>query len=570
MTAPFRSRTNDYWDLAISRRISRPDGSFGGVVVGFLRLTYFEKLFGTVDLGPNGTVTLLRADGRVMMRMPFDEHSLGQDLSGTRVFTELMKAPSGHFEVTAVLDGIHRLYVYHRLGNLPLILTVGAATDAIFAPWQEKAIFTGGATFTLLVILVLLAIALRREFHRAARADALLKEAIETISEGFVIYDEEDRLVMCNEAYRAIYPKNAAYMVPGARFEDITRAGIEAGQTPKALGREAEWIADRMRDHLNPKGPHEHRLWNGRWVLTSERRMPSGGIAGLRVDITALKAVQASLRDSQAELIRAQRVSNTGSAVRDFRTKKTEWSDQTYRIFGVTRENFAPSPETFLALIHPDERDQVRASMIASEKGLPVEPAQYRIIRPDGEMRWVYREAEIIFDEAGRPIGRTSTFKDITEQHLAKLREVELEAQLRHSQKLEALGTLAGGIAHDLNNTLVPIMALSKLGMKRVPEGSPERQDFEIIARASEQARDLVKQILAFSRKQQSEKKLVDVSVVVRDAMQMLRASLPTTIRVVERNASVPLSWPTPFSCIRLSPISWRMPLKRSATRSER
>ena len=104
----------------------------------------------------------------------------------------------------------------------------------------------------------------------------------------------------------------------------------------------------------------------------------------------------------------------------------------------------------------------------------------------------------MVVDAEGPPHRRISVFKDITEAHSAQEREKELQRQLLHSQKLEALGTLAGGLAHDLNNTLVPILALSKLALEDLPEHSPLRGDIETISRASERARDLVKQILAF------------------------------------------------------------------------
>ncbi|HEX6840648.1 MAG TPA: ATP-binding protein [Stellaceae bacterium] len=116
----------------------------------------------------------------------------------------------------------------------------------------------------------------------------------------------------------------------------------------------------------------------------------------------------------------------------------------------------------------------------------------------------------------------------------------ELEAQLFASQKMEALGTLAGGVAHDLNNTLVPMLALAKLTGRRLPEGSRERSNLDTILQASERARDLVSQILTFSRRTMPTLQSVDLAQIVRDALKLLRASVPTTIEIEERIAVVP------------------------------
>ncbi|HKT20114.1 MAG TPA: ATP-binding protein [Stellaceae bacterium] len=539
ISAPFQGAGNHVWSMSLSRRINRPDGSFGGVVLGTLRLTYFEQLFDAVELGPHGALALFRTDGPLVTRKPANDAQRGRDLSKAVVFKLLPKSPIGHFETAGVFDHVDRIYVYRKLEDFPFVLVAGTAAETIFAEWRQKAIFTGAGLAILLAIAGLLAFALRRELRRTASADALLRDAVESMSEGFVIFDKDDRLVTCNEAYKALYPKNAHLMVPGSRFEDIVRAGIEAGQSPDALGREEEWIAKRMHDHAGEAMPHEHRLDTGRWVLTSERRLPNGGMAGLRVDITALKQVQASLRESRMLLAQAQHVSRTGSVFRDFITGKTEWSEELCRIFGVDHANFTPGPERFLAMVHPQDRDRVIEAMRSSEQGVKPVPLEYRIILPDGQTRWVYREAEVLFAE-GKPVGRISTYKDITERRAAEQHAAELEVQLRHSQKLEALGNLAGGIAHDLNNTLVPILALSKLGMKRFPEGSPDYKDLDTIARAGAHARDLVKQVLAFSRKEQSVKRDVDLAALVADALKMLRASLPATIRIIETIAPVP------------------------------
>lgn len=120
-------------------------------------------------------------------------------------------------------------------------------------------------------------------------AQARLVDAVNALSDGFVFYDSDDKLVICNERYREIYSESADLLVPGASFADIIRIGAERGQYLDAIGNEEAWIADRMNRHFNPGEPMEQQLPNGRWVRVEERRTNDGGIVGFRVDITDLK-----------------------------------------------------------------------------------------------------------------------------------------------------------------------------------------------------------------------------------------------------------------------------------------
>lgn len=130
-------------------------------------------------------------------------------------------------------------------------------------------------------------------FWRAEEAETMLRDAVESISEGFLILDPQDRIVMANEAFRKLYPDVAEWVTPGTSFEELLRAAVDRKLFPEARGHEAEWIAARLEDHHDLSGGVIQSLGNGRWVMVTERRMSNGGIAGLNVDISALKKAEA-------------------------------------------------------------------------------------------------------------------------------------------------------------------------------------------------------------------------------------------------------------------------------------
>ena len=136
--------------------------------------------------------------------------------------------------------------------------------------------------------------------------------------------------------------------------------------------------------------------------------------------------------------------------------------------------------------------------------------------------------------------GKVTLWTDITQIKRAEEERRSLEKQLHNAQKLEAMGTLAGGMAHDLNNAMVPLLALTKLAMAAMPEGSRERRRLELVQKGAERAREVAAQMLAFSREEKVDTCAVDFPVVLREAMELLRASLPSTIRLETRISPVP------------------------------
>jgi len=247
----------------------------------------------------------------------------------------------------------------------------------------------------------------------------------------------------------------------------------------------------------------------------------------------------ARLRASEDHLARAQRIARVGSIRIDLVTGHPEWSEETYRIFGLSPD--APrSIDTFLKLVHPDDLPIVTSLLRTVKMGAARAAAEFRLIRNDGSERVVHDETEVVSDATGRPVVQITTIRDVTEERTAAARQRELERQLHHSQRLEALGTLAGGVAHDLNNTLVPVVAISKMLIDEFAPDSEQHTDLELIHRAGEHARALVQKIVAFSRQQEVVEQVVDLASVIRDTASLMRRSLPATIQIVEKIEDVP------------------------------
>lgn len=139
--------------------------------------------------------------------------------------------------------------------------------------------------------------------QEAVKASNLLREAVGSIAQGFTIYDENDRLVICNEAYKDFYADSRDLIVPGATFAEIVRRGAERGQYEEAIGNIDAWVARRVAQHQNASGEIiEQQLGDGRWLLIVEHRTPSGYIVGNRIDITELKRTAAALRQRELYL----------------------------------------------------------------------------------------------------------------------------------------------------------------------------------------------------------------------------------------------------------------------------
>ena len=163
--------------LPLARAYYRPDGGFAGVVVGAVRLSYFNELFGMLEMGPSSGVNLFRWDGVVISRFPYGGQNVGQTIAGSPNLRRFQAEGSGVFVGAAALDNVERLYAFRRVGEYPLILNVAQSTDTVLSKWRRSAWVLGAFALLLMAACLGLALLFVRELTLRLVVSAQLREA---------------------------------------------------------------------------------------------------------------------------------------------------------------------------------------------------------------------------------------------------------------------------------------------------------------------------------------------------------------------------------------------------------
>lgn len=253
------------------------------------------------------------------------------------------------------------------------------------------------------------------------------------------------------------------------------------------------------------------------------------GAVVLHVNITGRKLSEIALRKSEQEqrhlaqqlesersrLLEAQAVAKVGSWETDLATLSVTWSEETFRIFETTPDQFHPTHPGFLEHVHHEDRAAVNAAFMESKGQTGPFTIEHRLLLAGGKIKFVEERWQMVRDEQGNPIRAIGTCQDITERR-------SLQQQLGQSQKMEAVGQLAGGVAHDFNNLLTVMLGYSEVLMSRIPAADPAWTMLSDIHQSAERASNLTRQLLAFSRKQVLSPKVLDLNVVVSGIGRML------------------------------------------------
>ena len=357
---------------------------------------------------------------------------------------------------------------------------------------------------------------------------ALLEATLEATHDGILVLDLDHRVIRYNRLLAEMLhlPREA---IDAGNPDDLLWRILNELEDPQGFQRRSE----ELRSDLSSTSTDVLRFKDGRVFerFVAPHRVGStivGRVVSLRDIGPALRAEQA-LEQHRAFLEKAQEIGHIGSWVAELDgSDRLGWSAESHHIFGVPVGQFAGSSTAFFTFVHPDDRAAVRAASDTAAAGGPPYDIEHRVVRPDATVRWVHERAAVLRDPQDRPLRMVGTVQDITERRL-------LEDQLRQSQKMEAIGRLAGGIAHDLNNALTAIAGYAELALNELASDHAARADVEEIRRAAERAGSVTRQLLAFSRKQLLEPRVFDLNETIAAISRLLSRLLGADVDVQTR-----------------------------------
>jgi len=203
-------------------------------------------------------------------------------------------------------------------------------------------------------------------------------------------------------------------------------------------------------------------------------------------------------------------------------------------IYEVTPEQVREDASSVFSRLYPEDHDRVAEAVLKSAQTLEMFYCEFRVILPKQGLRWRWSQAQPQLMEDGSTLWH-GIVSDITERKQAEEEKIKLEAQLLQAQKMESIGALAGGIAHDFNNLLSAILGYTEIACDSLPPGTVALGYLDKVLGAGQRASNLVKQILAFSRQVSTEYVALQPAIIIKEVIEILRSSLPSTISIKPR-----------------------------------
>jgi PAS domain S-box-containing protein len=408
------------------------------------------------------------------------------------------------------------LPLYWLSADVKIVTAVASLTTAISLPMLvPKTISLIGASKVAAERKLQLEVANTQLLRLTQDATARLAAIVEDSEDAIIGWGTNGVMTDWNQAAARLYGypseeaigRNASFLAPSSRSGELT----EILNTVAAGGRIQQFETVRQR-----KGGSLIDVSLSVSPITGHDGMIIGGSAIVR-DITSRKRMEEELRRSEERFRLMARATKDALSDRDVRSEAMWRSDNFWEQFGYSRKEAEPDLAAWKELIHPEDRDRVVNGFQTSlARHADSHEVEYRFRRADGSYAVVLERTYVVYGESGEPIRALSAMTDLSDRR-------ELEEQFRQAQKMEAVGRLAGGVAHDFNNILMVITAYTEIMREGLRPEDRFHKSLAEVQRAAERGAALTYQLLAFSRKQVLLLRIINLNSVIEDSVKMIQ-----------------------------------------------
>ena len=539
---PVKSKVTGKWTVPLVYPRASKSENFPGLVVTALQIQNFMDFFSTSELDEDKTVAIAHMNGVMILRLPRYENVIGKSFSQGVLYTKhLPHSPRGSYEAKVLTEGTVRLVSYRKIDNFPLVVVVSKAKTNVLAAWRNQAIAISAFSVLISILLGYFLAVVRRQANALEEQEVNLRSLVDSrtqkLTEKTELLEQAEKIAKIGYWLFNIKSANITWS------EEVYRIhGIPIG-TPITLDEainyyhpeDREFVLEFVNKAIEGKKPYsfEHRIIRpngeirhvqamGKNIVDSDGEISD--VFGVFADITDRKNLEEERQIDQERLKQAQLISSIGYYERTVEGETLYWSDEMYKIFGLEESRPAPKELRIRELVHPDDLEKIDVLIQQTVEGQDTQKAEFRILRPDGTVRFVSTVRKMIPDSGGLPTRILGTILDITNER-------QRDQQLLHAQKMEAVGQLSSGIAHDFNNLLMA--TLGNVEFLHDGVSDPDLIKHATIAKNSIlRGAELTKRLLAFSSRQQLDPELSNVEKLVNSLREMFRGTLSENIEI--------------------------------------
>ncbi|MBT3360426.1 MAG: PAS domain S-box protein [Rhodospirillales bacterium] len=379
--------------------------------------------------------------------------------------------------------------------------------------------------------------ALEETRSEAEEARALLHDALDSSTDGFAIFDADERLVLYNKSWAYLNRESADLLDKGVTFEELLRSRAAKGLVPDIGDDAEEWLSRRIDQFRNAKEPIERVYPDGSWWQVNDQRMSVGGIAEVATNITQLKKREAELLESEERFRTTFEDTAVGASIvgPDFKYRIT--NKAFLDMVGYTMEELREL--TPMDITRPEDRAADIKNLNAFNAGeTDAVYLEKCYIRKDGSELWATVSASVVRDPDGQTLYSIRHVQDITERMRAEQSMQKLQGELAHVSRVSTMGEMAAGFAHELNQPLAAIANYAQGTLRRYRSGAIEMADFarvlELVVEQTHRAGDIIRKIRQFIQKEEPERRDINVNAAIREATELVQSEALQCDAVIE------------------------------------